>query len=325
LQVNVTHYGEKEKGDVVHRIVIDCDPGIDDAHAIMMAYMHPDVRIEAITSVAGNVGVKLTTANVLKILDVLQAGSIPVFAGAASAFIPAGEDASFFHGLDGLGNSQIPESNRPVEQEHAALALIRIAKENPGELELIAIGPLTNLALALSLEPDLPSYYKSLVIMGGAHFAQGNTKNLPAEFNIYSDPDSAAKVFRQWPRFTMVSWEATIQHGIPIDVYQSLLKFDNPRSRFLERITRNTFEVLMKIFNRDLSYAADPLAMAVLLEPGIVLDATEVYVEVERCGGLTRGMTVVDWLGVSKKEPNVTLIKGVDQDRFFELLKIAVE
>lgn len=309
----------------MHRIVIDCDPGIDDAHAIMMAHMHPDVRIEAITSVAGNVGVNRTTANILKILDVLQADPIPVFAGATSAFIPAGEDASFFHGVDGLGDSQLPGSNRPVEQEHAALGLIRIAKEHPGELELITIGPLTNLALALSLEPDLPSYYKRLVMMGGAHSAQGNTKIFPAEFNIYSDPDSAAKVFRQWPMFTMVSWEATLQHGIPIDAYQSLLKFENPRSCFLEKITRNTFEVLMKMFNRNLSYAADPLAMAVLLEPGIVLESREVYVEVDRCGGLTRGMTVVDWFGTSKKKPNVNLIMGVDQERFFELLKMAVE
>jgi purine nucleosidase len=307
----------------MRRIIIDCDPGIDDAQAIMMAYMHPEVKIEAITTVAGNVGVDHTSANALKILDVLKADPIPVFAGAAAALVETGEDASYVHGEDGLGGCDIPESNRTLAEGHAALALIRLAKENPGELELIAIGPLTNLALALHLDPDLPSRFKRLVIMGGAIYAQGNTPNYPTEFNIFADPDSAAVVFARWPDLTMVSWEATIAHGMQLDEFKKLLAFDNPRSVFLKKTTRKTLEFLKTVLNRNMSYAADPLAMAVLMEPEIVRKEVHKFVQIERYGRLSRGMTVIDWWDRSKQTPNVHVILEVDMDRFYELLQMA--
>jgi purine nucleosidase len=305
------------------RIVIDCDPGIDDAQAIMMAYRHPDVKIEAITTVSGNVGVEYTAANALKILDVLEAEPIPVYAGSATALVEKGQNASWVHGEDGLGGVDVPASKRKLEGKHAALALIDLAKENPGELELIAIGPLTNLALALRLDPDLPSRYKKLVIMGGAHFAQGNTANFPAEFNIYADPDAAAVVFSNWPGLTMISWEATIAHGMPISDFIALGEFDTPRSTFLKAITQKTIKVLREVLNREMSYAADPLAMAVLMEPEIVQEVTEKYVQIERMGQLSRGMTVIDWWGMSKQPPNVKIVLKVDPDRFYELLQSA--
>ena len=309
----------------MRRIIIDTDPGIDDAQAIMMAYRHPDVKIEAITSVAGNVGIEYTTANVMKILDALNADPIPVFKGAKTALVEAGENASFVHGTDGLGDCNIRESTRVIEDEPAALALIRFARENPGELELIAIGPLTNLALALRLDPELPSLYKRLVIMGGAYFAQGNTENLPAEFNIYADPEAAAIVFDNWTGLTLVSWEATINHGILMEDYQALFRHDNLRSEFLEKVTKKTFEMLKKLLGGKMSYAADPLAMAVLLEPDIVLKSEEKYVQIERFGRMSRGMTVVDWWGMSGQAANTHIIVEVDQKRFLDLLKLAFE
>jgi purine nucleosidase len=309
----------------MRRIIIDCDPGIDDAQAIMMAYRHPDVNIEAITTVTGNVGVDLTTANALKILDVLEAKPIPVFSGARTGLVEAGKTASSVHGKDGLGDVEISKSSRPVEEEPAALALIRMAKENPGELELIAIGPLTNLAIALRLEPNLPGLFKRLVIMGGAYYGQGNTENPPSEFNLYADPDAAAVVFDNWPSLTMISWEATIAHGIGFDQYQALLSLDNPRSAFLEKITRKALDFLKNVIKGSLSYAADPLAMAVLLEPDIILESHEKFVQIERYGQLSRGMTVVDWYDLSRRSPNVKIIFKVDPERFFQLLKMAFD
>lgn len=307
------------------RIIIDCDPGIDDAQAIMMAYQHPEIKIEAITTVIGNVGVELTTANALKVLDVLEAEPIPVYPGAQSALVGKSSDASFVHGKDGLGDVGVPESQRQPEDEHAALALIRLAKENPGELELIAIGPLTNLALAVSLDPELPKRFKRLVIMGGAYYGQGNTLNLPAEFNIYADADAAAVVFENWPKLTMITWEATMAHGMPIAQFKSMLKNDNQRSQFLEKISRKTLEFITKVLNREMSYAADPLAMAVLIDPEIVLKSELKNVQIERYGQLSRGMTVVDWWGMTQNEPNVELIYSVDPDKFSSYLKLAVE
>ena len=309
----------------MRRIVIDCDPGIDDAQAIMMAYMHPGTKIEAITTVAGNVSLKNTSANVLKILDVLDAEPIKVYPGSATALVGPSQNASHVHGEDGLGGVDLPQSKRNLENEHAALALIRLAKENPGNLELIAIGPLTNLALALRLDPELPTRYKRLVIMGGAHFAQGNTANFPVEFNLFADPDAASVVFANWPKLTMISWEATISHGMAIDEFTKLLSYDNKRSQFMQKITQKTLRFLREVLNREMSYAADPLAMAVLMEPEIVQESVEKFVQIERMGTLTRGMTVVDWWGLSQEKANVNIILKVDTDRFYDLLKLAVK
>ena len=304
------------------RIVIDCDPGIDDAQAIMMAYMHPETKVEAITTVAGNVGVEHTSKNALKILDALDADPIPVFAGAKTALVETGNRASHVHGEDGLGDAELPDSTRQLEEEPAALALIRLGKAFPGELELIAIGPLTNLALALRLDPDLPSRYKQLVVMGGADHAKGNTPNLPAEFNFYADPDAAAVVFDNWPMLTLVTWEATLAHGIALDEYDTLMTFDNPRSEFLKKITEKFSVYMDEVFHREASYLADPLAMAVILEDDIVLEAVEKYVQIERTGSLSRGMSVVDWFNHAGKKPNTRIIQKVNHERFYDLLKL---
>ena len=307
----------------MRKIVIDCDPGIDDAMAIIMAHRHPAVKIEALTSVCGNVSLERTTANVLRILDVLAAESIPVFAGARSALVEPGEDASYVHGADGLGGVDLPDSERVVENDHAAVALARLAKNRPGELSLIAMGPLTNLALALRLDPNLPAYYDRLVIMGGAHYGQGNTSNTPAEFNIFADPDAASVVFDNWPKLTMISWEATLSHGLPVNDFKALMALDNPRSRFLKQATKGLLAFMEEKFNSEMSYAADPLAMAVMLEPEIVKKSTPKYVRVERYGRLSRGMTVVDWWGNTGRPANVDIVLEVDQERFFDLLHSA--
>lgn len=307
------------------RIVIDCDPGIDDAQAIIMAHRRPNTKIEAVTTVCGNVGLDQTTANALRILDLLDADSVPVFAGARTALVEAGENASFVHGEDGLGGVDLPISKRQIEEEHAALALIRLGKQNPRSLSLIAIGPLTNLAIALRLDPDLSAYYDRLVIMGGAYYGQGNTQNYSAEFNLFADPEAAAVVFASWPKLTMVSWEATIAHGLPLDDFKALMEHENPRSQFLRESTEHLMSFLEKNFNTQMSYAADPLAMAVMLEPDIVTNSTHKFVQIERFGQLSRGMTVVDWWGTSQNAPNVEIVLEVDQERFFELLRSAFE
>jgi purine nucleosidase len=307
------------------RIIIDCDPGIDDAQAIMMAYRHLDVTIEAITTVAGNVDLEHTTANALKILDVLEAGPIPVYPGANTGLVEQEHRASFVHGEDGLGDAGIAESARACGNEPAALALIRLGRTSSGELELIAIGPLTNLALAIRIDPELPIHFKRLVIMGGAYLAQGNTPNYPAEFNIFADPEAAKVVFDNWPKFTMVSWDATIDHGIPFDLYQELFSLDNPGSAFLAKVSRKMLHFIQNRIKGEMSYAADPLAMAVLIEPEIIQDSVDKYVQIEMHGSLTRGMTVVDWFDRSDRAPNVNIVRKVDAERFMALFRLAFE
>jgi purine nucleosidase len=135
--------------------------------------------------------------------------------------------------------------------------------------------------------------------MGGAHYGQGNTRNFPAEFNIFADPEAAAVVFDNWPKLTMISWEATISHGLPLRDYKALMTYDNPRSRFLDQNIKKLLTFLEEKLNSQMSYAADPLAMAVMLELEIVTSAVEKHIQIERFGRMSRGMTVVDWLGSS--------------------------
>jgi purine nucleosidase len=307
------------------RLVIDTDPGVDDAQAILIAAAHPDAKIEAITTVCGNVPLHHTTANALKILDVAEL-NVPVFAGCDRPLVQNDpERAAHVHGEDGLGDCGIPESSRNPEKEHAVQALIRLADENPGELTLVAIGPLTNLALATRLDPTLPQKYKELVIMGGAIYAQGNTQNLTAEFNFFHDPEAAAIVLNTWPSLTLASWEATLAHPISIELLEKFKQMDTARGRFLNAITAKTVIFIQEILGRQELYAADSVAMVAAIEPSTVIKAEKKHVHVELAGTSTRGQTVVDWFGLSGKTPNTQIILELDRDRFNELMLLAHE
>jgi purine nucleosidase len=177
----------------MNRLVIDTDALVDDAHAIMMAFAHPQARIEAITTVAGGTSLERATATACIILDVLER-DVPVHAGCGRALAARDTpDASFVMGQDGLGDSGYPPSKRKVADEHAVYALIRLGNASPGELTLIAIGPLTNVALATRLDPMLPQKYRRLIAMGGSIRGLGNITPA-AEFNVYTDPEAAAIV-----------------------------------------------------------------------------------------------------------------------------------
>ncbi|MCC6905650.1 MAG: nucleoside hydrolase [Anaerolineae bacterium] len=304
------------------RLVIDTDTGVDDAQALLMAFAHPDVKVEAIMSVAGNVGVEKTTANVLKVLDVVGQ-DVPVYRGCDRALIHSLPDASDAHGNDGLGGADVSVSQRPIEQEHAVRALIRLANEHPGELTLVALGPLTNIALATRIDPDLPGKYKELVIMGGAVRGKGNTEIVTAEFNIFYDPDAAHIVFSEWPMLTMSDWEVTMNQGLTAAQFDELRTAPSPRGQFFRKITDRTVKRMAE-FGRTTFLLPDPLAMAAVLDPDCVRHAEKRFVEVEVVGQHTRGQTTVDWYGFSGRTPNANIVIEYDMDRVFALLKAAV-
>jgi purine nucleosidase len=305
------------------RLVIDTDPGVDDAHAIMAAFAHPEAQVEAITTVAGNVSLERTTANACTILDALEQDA-PVHAGCDRPLVGPVIDAGYFHGEDGLGNSGYPPSSRKVADEHAVSALIRLANEAPGELTLVAIGPLTNLALATRLDPTLPEKYERLVVMGGAIRGTGNVTTA-AEFNAYADPEAAAIVFDAWPGLTLISWETTMDHGFTAEQIEALWAVDSPRAEFFRRITRRTVGALEQILGRKVLLTPDLLAVAVALEPDIVRKAEMHYVQVELAGRHARGLTTVDWFDRMGEKPNVNLVLELDAERLWELLQAAVK
>ena len=301
-------------------LLIDTDPGVDDALAILMAHVHADVVGLGIA--AGNVGLTNTVGNALKLVETIGA-STPVFPGGAAPLVRSADDAAFVHGLDGFGDTGYAPSTRAAESESAARALLRLSHEHAGALTLVAIAPLTNLALALRLDPTLPERVAKLVIMGGAVTGRGNTNRVPAEFNIGFDPESAHVVFSGWPRFTLVDWEATMRHGLAFERVDNWLAADDARARFFAAISRKTRDWTRRR-SRPRLLVADALAMAVALQPDIVTRAEQHHVAIELDGTLTRGATVVDWEDRMGVAANATIVLEVDQARFEPLVASAL-
>jgi len=301
-------------------LIIDTDPGVDDALAIMLAASQSHVRLHALTVVAGNVGLAHTLDNACKILDVLDSDA-KVYPGCSEPLVYApDEDAAFVHGADGLGEADLPKARKKPEQEHAVFALIQMAREAPGKYTLAAIGPLTNVAMALRIEPKLPSLFKRLVVMGGAVTGQGNVSTVCAEFNIYSDPEAAHLVFSNWPAFDLVDWEATMRHDFPLDILDQWRKLGTNRAEFYHRISRKVVEFVTQREGQDRMRAADALALAATVAPSIIRKAEQRFVAVETHGSQTRGMTMVDWQSRSGHSPNARIILEVEQQGFLDLI-----
>ncbi len=300
-------------------ILIDTDPGVDDALAILMA--HRQANVIGLSIAAGNVGLAHTTANALKLLDVIGAQT-PVFAGCPAPLVRAAADAAFVHGADGFGDTGYQPSTRRGHAEHAALAILRLSREHAGQLVIVAMAPLTNLALALRLDPDLPARVARLVVMGGAVTGRGNT-TATAEFNIGFDPEAAHIVFSAWSRIELVDWELTTRHGIAFDTIERWLATDRAQTRFFDAISRKT-KAWSQARGRTRMLLADPLAMAVALQPAIVVRAEDRHVDIELDGAHTRGTTVVDWGNRLGDSPNARIALEVDQVRFEELVASAL-
>jgi purine nucleosidase len=303
----------------MNRFVIDTDAGVDDAQSILMAFGHPDTRIEAFTTVNGNVGVDKTTANVLKVLD-LAGEDVPVYPGCAQPLVNEPHHATYVHGKDGLGDCGIPASKRKAEKKHAVQALIDLGKENPGELGLIAIGPLTNIAAALLIDPELPRKFKDLTIMGGAIMSKGNT-NITSEFNIYTDPEAAHIVFTRWPMTKVLSWETTLAHVFTKENLESFYALNTSKSKFFHDTNKIIVDFIKNSLNAEMLFAPDALAVAAAIEPGIITKHEKHHLTVELCGKHTRGQTSVDWLDMGDIPANADLIMEVNQDRFVQLME----
>jgi purine nucleosidase len=302
----------------MNRIIIDTDTGVDDAQAILSAFGHKGTKVEAITSVSGNVDVEKTTANVLKVLDV-AGQDVPVYPGCALPLINSPMHASNVHGVDGLGDCGIPTSKRKPEGKHAVHALIDMANTHPGKLSIVAIGPLTNIAVATMLDPELPGKFKELTIMGGAVTGKGNT-HINAEFNIHFDPEAAHIVFDRWPMVRVLDWETTLATGLTKNDLNTLFAIDTPKAKFFNKTNVNTIAFIKEHFKMDMMFAPDGLAMAAALEPSIIKRKEVRHLSIELSGKQSRGLTVVDWFGMGGKTPNAEIIMEIDQPRFVEMM-----
>jgi purine nucleosidase len=302
------------------KLLIDTDPGVDDAMAMLLAAAHPRAHIDALLTVGGNVGIEATTMNACRVLDLIGSGA-PVYRGCASPLVHPSEDAAYVHGRDGLGDVGFPASTRAVETLHASVALIERTRAAPGALTLVCLGPLTNLALALKLDPELPSRIARLIVMGGAVTGRGNTPNVGAEFNFFADPEAAFVICRDWPALTLVDWELVVRNAIPAKRVALLRAIDTERGRFFRAISEKVIDFVRSARGEDALASADPLAMAVALEPQIVTARESHAVEIQLGAGFGRGQSLVDWNDVSGRPRNVEIVTAVDTARFHALLE----
>jgi len=249
-------------------LVLDVDTGTDDALAIAYAVSSPQIDLVAVTTVAGNVGVEKTTANTFTVLDWLGRGDVPVHRGASRPLVRPHRDAVYFHDEDGLGGAQLPPSTRSIGWDRGPAALIRLARQQPGMLTLVTLGPLTNLAIALNVEPALPELLKSVVVMGGAFTVPGNTTPA-AEFNVLVDPEAAEQVFSApFPSITAVGLDVTERVALTRDDWDQVNSGDAlpPSASLLREVGRFAFSEL----GRDRFSLHDPLAVAVASDPTLV-------------------------------------------------------
>lgn len=321
-------------------VFADVDTGVDDALALIYLLASPDVNLVGIASTGGNVGVQQVCANNLGFLELCRGTSVPVSKGADETLTGPLRTPSKVHGPRGLGYADVPPGSAEPTDYDAATAWVRAARAFPGKLIGVATGPLTNLALALRIEPELPNLLRRLVIMGGSYDHIGNTTAV-AEWNISVDPEAAAEVFAAW------SYESLGPQGLPIlcglDLTRNvaitpgilvrladaagststMMSVDdqrgtrstasNPMIRVIEDALRFYLEGYYDNGHGYLAHLHDPLAAAVALDPELIATRSG-RVDVELAGTLTRGMTVTDW----RREPNAHIGIGVDPKAFFD-------
>ena len=282
--------------------LIDTDVASDDAVALIMALRAPDVRVVAITTVAGNVEVGQATRNALYTVELCGAEA-PVFSGAEKPLQRVHESATWFHGRDGMGDHEYPAPRRQPEKLHAVDAMIEAIEQNPG-IVLVTLGPLTNVAQALTRKPGIAALVSRCVVMGGAPCCEGNVTPA-AEYNIWVDPEAARIVVLSGLPIEMVGWQTCRGDAVltEADIAQ-VLGFPNEIARFAMECNSRAREAYKEQTGEDGISLPDPIAMSIALDPTIGNQWSDHYVEVETRSELTRGMTVVDRLNVAADERN---------------------
>ena len=298
------------------RIIIDTDPGVDDALAFLLALASPEIQLEALTTTQGNVTLEKATSNALSVLELARAGHIPVARGSLLPLVQPLRASAAVHGESGIGNSKLPEPTARPVPAHAVDYLIERVLAEPNQISIFPIGPLTNIAMAIRKEPRFAESVKELVIMGGAVLEYGNMTP-QAEFNIYVDPHAAHIVFHSGIPMTLFPLDVTHKCVLRQEHVDRLMKIDSPISRFI----RDAMEVYLEAsyaLGYEGSSLHDPLTLATFIAPEL-LTLKEFYVDVDISGGVSMGKTFADIPNVLKKPVNMKVATNVRGDDFVEL------
>ncbi len=299
------------------QILFDTDPGIDDACAILLALASPELTLEGLSVVHGNCSLQQATRNALSVLELANASQIPVAVGCELPLVQPSLLAPETHGNTGLGYAELPEPRSRPTVQHGSDFLIEKILSSPGEVTLVAIGPLTNVALAIRQEPRLISAVKEVIVMGGAIRHEGNTTAL-AEFNTYVDPHAAHIVYHSGMPITLVPLDVTYQCVLTSEDVKRIRRVDSPVTKFIEDATSFYMEFHDSYQGIQGCVINDPLALALTFAPELC-SYQALYVDVDIAGGVSMGKTIGDFYNYGKSKPNMKVALGVSAREFIDL------
>jgi purine nucleosidase len=298
---------------------IDTDTGSDDAVALIMALRWPDVHVEGISIVAGNVPVEFGSRNARHTVELCDQET-PVYVGMERPILIESVFAWLYHGEGGMSGMEIPEPARPAESKHGVTALIDAVRAEPGELTLVTLGPLTNIAMAVRMAPDIVEKIPKCYVMGGAAAVLGNTTPA-AEFNMWVDPEAAHMVFHSGLPLMMVGWELSRADAMLSEAEMAEIRAFNTKyaDLTLDSCAAGVTGNLEWLGEVGLSLP-DPVTMAITLDPTVSTKQGEYFVDIETHSERTRGMTLVDQYGYLKQEPNAEVCWEIDAKKWKEIL-----
>ena len=304
-------------------VIIDTDPGIDDALAILLALASPEIILDGITCIHGNASTQQTTRNALAILELAQAGHVPVYKGCELPLVKEALLSPETHGNSGLGYAELPEPLIQPQAGHGSDYLIEQIMSRPGEVTLVAIGPLTNLAIAIRKEPRIVQNVKEVFIMGGAVQHPGNTTAL-AEYNTFVDPHAAHIVFHSGMPMILTPLDVTYQCIFTPEDLKRLQRLDSPITKFIADSTRFYMEFHDEYQSIEGCVINDPMTLALTYMPEIC-DYQELVMDVDISTGVGLGNTFADFYNYEKKKPNMKVAMGVRPRMFMELFLDRIE
>ena len=318
-----------KKEEAVKRVIIDSDTATDDALALLLALTSPKIKVEAVTITVGNVGFEQQTKNALYTIEMAgKSGQVPVYQGSARPIVrEVHGTATYVHGSDGMSDAFFPDPKQQPEKEYAIDAIIRLIEKYPHEITIVAIGPLTNIALALLRQPSIAGKIKELYFMGGMYKFYGNISPM-ATYNVWVDPEAARIVFQSKIPITTVGFDISVKSSVfTDDDYAQVDKIGTGYASFFMKINRIRRKYCKEHQKMNGSNHPDAITMAIVIDPGISKQSISRFADIETQGELTRGALLIDELGVWNKPPNATICTEADEDKFkkmvFDTLKLA--
>jgi purine nucleosidase len=303
---------------MARKIIIDTDPGVDDAFALLLALGSPEIEVVGVTAVGGNVPLEQTATNARAVLDLAGRPDIPVHAGCPRPLVRQLNTARHVHGAGGLAGADLPPPSTPLAQQHGVDFLIDTVMAAPGEITLCMLGPLTNLAAAIVKQPEIAGRLRDVVIMGGCVFDAGNVTPA-AEYNIHTDPHAAHVVFASGAPLTLVPTDCTSRSVMPSDWIGQLRKSGGRVATTAAEMAAAFQSIGTTRFPAGRRPLHDPCVIGWLLRPDL-FEGRRCHVEVEIASPLTMGRTIVDWHSVGQGEPNAFVLNELAVEPFYDLL-----